>query len=172
MPGIGEISPAELFAMQESFPFLVAKFKLEGKLTETDMDEQNIPSYAGNDTRSLPKDKRVLHQNRSALINHELVAAEYENYIAARNALNVRRATNKLQRSANKTLKLQQEEIRKKNLEEKRVARAHRKAECDAEKARKKNAREEEKAMRLPPKKRPKHEPNLDEDELVVLQML
>ena len=158
--------------MQESFPFLVAKFRLERKLTEKDMDEQNIPSFADNETRKLPKDKRVLHQNRSAIVNHELVSTEYENYITARNALKIKRATNKSQRNANKTLRLEQDALRKKRLEEKRAASALRKAQCDAEKLRKKNAREEAKAARLPPKKRPKHEPSPVEDELVVLHIL
>ena len=74
-------------AIRAGFPVLVALAKLNGKLTEDEMDVAGIPKHQPGkvliDKRPKPKDQRPLHNQRTAVVNLEPVLAQFNAYQAA-----------------------------------------------------------------------------------------
>jgi hypothetical protein len=65
---------------------VVSLFRDKGYVTEAEMDRLNIPVFNG-DTRTIPKDQRVLHQQRAVLMSGTACIQQYrvrkENIIIA-----------------------------------------------------------------------------------------
>lgn len=55
------------------------------------MDEASIPITLNNDRRQKPKDERVLHQQRSCILNGEAVINHYNIYIQKKQDLALKR---------------------------------------------------------------------------------
>ena len=70
--------------MRSAFPHHVEIMRLKGKLTETDMDASGVPASRNDDKRRTPKDERVLHQQRSCILNGEDVKGQYHRYLEAK----------------------------------------------------------------------------------------
>lgn len=62
------LSKAEMATMKTNFATMVKRFREKGYITEAEMDEAKIVKVVDK-TRKKPKDARVLHQNRSLIIN-------------------------------------------------------------------------------------------------------
>ena len=76
----GDIPPEDLESMRMGFDECVEIMRSTGALTEAQMDALGVPNYWTSDSRSLPKDERVLHHQRSAILTSELVANKYALY--------------------------------------------------------------------------------------------
>ena len=63
----GEISTLELIAMKNSFATCVDLMRDTGRLTEAEMDDLGVSNSITGDSRQVPKDQRVLHQQRSVI---------------------------------------------------------------------------------------------------------
>lgn len=74
----------------------VEQFKMHGQLTEEFMDELNIPSSVLR--RDVPKDQRVLHQQRAVLMNLPPRIAAYNEYVDAQATAAEKRAHNAVER--------------------------------------------------------------------------
>ena len=76
----GDISQKDLEKMRTAFNECVAIMRATGRLTEEQMDTLGVPDSWTSDSRHLPKDERVLHHQRSAILTEELVATKYALY--------------------------------------------------------------------------------------------
>ena len=81
---IDDYSLEEIAAMRSAFPYHVEIMRLKGKLTEADMDASDVPASRNNDKRRIPKDERVLHQQRSCILNGEDVKGQYHRNLEAK----------------------------------------------------------------------------------------
>ena len=78
-------SSSQLAEMKASLPDAVVMFQAKGELTEIDMDELGILDiYASREKKPKAKDQRVLHQQRSVLMNKEETIAKYKIYKTAK----------------------------------------------------------------------------------------
>lgn len=67
--------------MRKAFPAHVEVVRATGKIAEAIMDMADIPASLVNDRRKIPKDERVLHQQRSCILNGEAVVEQYKAYL-------------------------------------------------------------------------------------------
>ena len=86
-----EITLSDMSAMEEAFENHVKIVRTTGKITEEIMDEASIPITLNNDRRQKPKDERVLHQQRSCILNGEAVINHYNIYIQKKQDLALKR---------------------------------------------------------------------------------
>jgi hypothetical protein len=73
-----DISKTDIEVMKEKLPDVVQKFRMNGIVTEQDMDEAGIMNIDSD--RKTPKDQRVLHQQRAVLMNSAECIAKYKLY--------------------------------------------------------------------------------------------
>jgi hypothetical protein len=76
------IPSAHLEKMKTALPRLAAIFRVKGFLSEEDMDIEGIPKVE--DTRKVPEEQRVLHQNRAIVLNTEANLARFAKKAPAR----------------------------------------------------------------------------------------
>ena len=76
----GELSIRDLEKMRSGFGECVAIMRATGRLSEAQVNSLGIPDSWTADSRHLPKDERVLHHQRSAILTEELVANRYALY--------------------------------------------------------------------------------------------
>lgn len=76
-----KLTLVQVQACRVAFPELLAIAKLNGKITEAEMDNAGIPKVKDStDRRSKPKDERPLHNQRAAIVNHDKIQAEFNRY--------------------------------------------------------------------------------------------
>jgi hypothetical protein len=135
-----QISLEEFTKMQDALPHFSDLFAKQGRLTEADMDAKAILSVNDAATRKVPKDQRVLHQERAILLTAADSIAKYRNYQREREMAPVLA----LERAAEKQrIRLEKEakaEAAKAMQEAKRVAKAAEKARFDSLTAEEKKA--------------------------------
>ena len=69
------------YHLKKKFPECVQEFRDHGKLRESFMDEIGVPKDdESSDRRTVPKDQRVLYQQRACILNHVVVKAFYDAY--------------------------------------------------------------------------------------------
>lgn len=69
-----------LKVFRDNFDLMASMDRLTGALTEAQMDEAGIPSLSHLQRRKVPKDARVLHQQRAVVLNSPQCIAEYRAY--------------------------------------------------------------------------------------------
>jgi hypothetical protein len=76
--------------IRKAFPGLVELAKKNGSISDAEMDEAGIPRHVPDkslvDKRAKPKDQRPLQNQRTAVVNHGQVLAQFNAYHAARRA--------------------------------------------------------------------------------------
>jgi hypothetical protein len=73
-----KLSNAIMNHLETKLPQMVQLFLTNGTITEEDMDQQGICKMLDSgDRRTMPKDDRVLHQQRAVLMNANAVTAKY-----------------------------------------------------------------------------------------------
>ena len=92
-PKISEVGSTEIESMRKVFPSHVEVVRATGKITEAMMDMAGKPASFTNDRRKVPKDERVLHQQRSCILNGAEVVEQYRANLKRKEEL----ASNRLQ---------------------------------------------------------------------------
>lgn len=73
------LTEEELRILEGKVPAVVDLFRRHGRVTEEEMDRLGVLSIELlGDRRKLPKDSRVLHQQRAVIMNSECVVAQYQ----------------------------------------------------------------------------------------------
>jgi hypothetical protein len=77
--------------MQTALPICIEMIKQRCKITVKELYDHCIPTSYQDDRRQVPKDKRVLYQNRSCILNNAHAVQQYLYYENARALLPVSR---------------------------------------------------------------------------------
>ena len=114
------------------FPECVQEFLDHGKLSESFMDEIDVPKdNESSDRRTVPKDQRVLYQQRTCILNHVEVKAFYDAYEQKKIDAPLLRAEKQNQKKAEIDEKKRIAAVKKAACDEKKRIAAEKKAEND-----------------------------------------